>query len=779
VGLVEALGYPPRVLAASYASAGVVCLVAAAVGLALYRLLRIPAAWSAPAVGLAVLVVLQPLAIELPGHGLTAGAILVLVALASAPLALGGATRDRLVDVLPVALAAAAACAIPFVANWRFGVLGGSFNSDLGPHMAWADALRRGDETVAIIPGYPVGAHGLVGSLGALFGSDALVPFTGLLIALPVLTAVTAWGALSDLMPVRRFFAAGVVALPFLVAGQYGQQAAFKELLMALFVLASTMTFLEWRRDGDPRPRRAIPFGVIVGGAISVYGEPAAYYAVALVGAWAATEFVMGGTGVWMRIRMLVAATGVAALTAALSVAPQLGRLREFSATDVAGEGNVPDYVSRLAVFGVWPTADFRFPPPDTATRWAIGVFVIGIVLYATFWWLSRRELLVPAVTLAAIALHTASELRGTPYIAAKTLAIASPMVMLLCARALLADGATHRHPRLAALAAGPVATIFLFGALWSTGAVLRNGVVGATDRSRDLAGLREIVAGEPTLFLGQSYFAMWELQGARLSTHLLYAIPSQVPFVPREGKPIGPGAATDFDSVEPRSLDSFRYVVTPLTTFASVPPPNWMRVRTTRNYVLWARDGPTPPREILDYEGQFPGARLDCAGGRNPDRTADAVVRPEPILGGPNAWTTAAGAPALPDPLGYSAVAPGTSIRQTLRLRRGRWELAFQYASSRPLDVIVGIGSNRIKATLAPALEPRGDFWRIAVVDLASTEEATVSVTPTPPPLPLADMGRHSASLGTLAATRIGGAPSHMPLGEACGRYVDAYTPR
>ena len=767
---------------ASYAVAALLCVVAASIGLALLRLLRLPPAWSAPAVGLALLVAVLPVAIELPGHGITAAIVFALLGLGSLPLALRRGASHVLLAV-PAGVTVALACGLPFLANWRFGPLGGAFNADIGAHLAWADAFRRGDEGVTIIPGYPVGAHALAGGLAGLLGTDALVPFTAILIGAPVLSALTAWGALPDLAGPRRYLAASVIALPFLVGGQYGQQAAFKELLMALFVLAATLMFVEARRDGDLSLRRSVPLGVLVAGAVSVYGLPAAYYAVALAGAWGASEVAQ-----WVirepywHLRRLGAIAGAAAALAFALLAPQFGRLRELSAEDVAGVGNVPDYISKFALLGFWPSVDLRLLPADQSVRWAAGLLGLAVFAYASLWWLRRFEFLVPAMAAVLIAVHAVSEERGTPYIAAKTLAIAAPVVMLLCCRPLLADLDLRRRRPLLGVAFGAVATVYLAGVVWSSGLVLRNGAVAPLDRTRDLISLRDDLEGEPTLFLGHSYYAMWELQGARLSTHTIYAIPSQVPFVARPEKAIALGAATDFDSVEPSSLDRFRYVVTPISGFSSIPPPNWRRDRTSGDFVLWVREGTTPKREILD-EGQLPAARMTCPRGgpdADPDRGgAVALVRRAPVVATAETWMTPEGGATYFDPWGYAAVAPGGTLEQTIRLRPGRWELSFQYASPRPLDVAIESSGRRLSVELEPMIYPAGDFWRVTDVDLAARGAVTISVTPEEPPLALGDMVRYQAVLGTLAATRVDERAVRVPLEDACRRYVDAYTAR
>src|SRR4029077_4714226 len=90
-----------------------------------------------------------------------------------------------------------------------------------------------------------------------------------------------------------------------------------------------------------------------------------------------------------------------------------------------------------------------------------------------------------------------------------------------------------------------------------------------------------------------------------------------------------------DFDSVVPDQLDRFRFVVATRSPYASSPPPNWHRVRTTRSFDVYERDGPTPPRSVLNEVG-MPGLALDCStepGATMRGQPGVAAVREAPVL--------------------------------------------------------------------------------------------------------------------------------------------------
>ena len=62
----------------------------------------------------------------------------------------------------------------------------------------------------------------------------------------------------------------------------------------------------------------------------------------------------------------------------------------------------------------------------------------LAALAYGLAWWLRRGERAVPAALAVAAALYAYAHFAGTPYQAAKSILIASPLAMLIAARALL-----------------------------------------------------------------------------------------------------------------------------------------------------------------------------------------------------------------------------------------------------------------------------------------------------------------------------------------------------
>src|SRR5215208_6314876 len=145
--------------------------------------------WSrlSPAVGLAALCPLAWWTVRLPGEGATA-AVAVGVATAAAAVyalprveGLPGAVRRG----VPIELAAAALASLPFIVEWRFGILGTGLNPDMSQHLFAVDRLAAGGSERLIEDGYPLGPHAIVSALAAL-GPSTVHAFDGLTLAVAV-----------------------------------------------------------------------------------------------------------------------------------------------------------------------------------------------------------------------------------------------------------------------------------------------------------------------------------------------------------------------------------------------------------------------------------------------------------------------------------------------------------------------------------------------------------------------------------------------------------------
>ena len=177
--------------------------------------------------------------------------------------------------------------AIPFIAAADVGILGvGLVNDDMASHLLLADWIdeRFRPEPVLIDQGYPLGPHALVAGLATVLHASSIDVFAGLTLAIPALTALVAFSALDGLRPAARVAASALVALPYLAAA-YLAQEAFKEPIMALFVLAFALLLAkaeDWRD--------AIPLGVIAAGVVYVYSFPGLAWLGGVAAVWGVVE---------------------------------------------------------------------------------------------------------------------------------------------------------------------------------------------------------------------------------------------------------------------------------------------------------------------------------------------------------------------------------------------------------------------------------------------------------------------------------------------------------
>jgi hypothetical protein len=520
--------------------------------------------WSrlSPAVGLAALCPLAWWTVRLPGEGTTAAIAIGLATAAAVAYALPrveglpGAVRRG----APIELAAAALASLPFIVEWRFGVLGTGLNPDMSQHLFAVDRLAGGGSERLIEAGYPLGPHSIVAALSAV-GPGTVQAFNGLAMAAVVATVLVALGVLERLAPSRRALGALLVGFAYLLAAAF-VQGSFKEQLEALFVLAFAAGLaevaLDWplERRGGPRRLRAIPLAVLAIGAVYAYSFPGLLWLLAGLAVWAAIELwrVAGSGGVAPRVRAVAPTAAIAGAVVLVAVLPELGRLIDFAGFetfDPAGEGlgNLFNRLSPLEALGVWPSGDFRVEPGGGAVPgivfWAGSALAAAALAFGLRWWWRERERAVPAVLGGAVLLWLYALVAGTPYQEAKALGLAAPLVMLISVRALLEASPTVGRARLIVarrsiahafpgrarvakrqLATGALAVAFLAAAGVSSLVVLINGPVGPSGYSPALADLRARLGDGSVLVLaprellddqhGADWIA-WELRGNRI----------------------------------------------------------------------------------------------------------------------------------------------------------------------------------------------------------------------------------------------------------------------
>ena len=598
----------------TYAAVLVVCGASLAVGQAAIALCGAREwSWLSPAVGLALLGAVCWATVRLPGEGAVSAVAAALLAVASVGYLRGRLEggREALLAGMPVALLALVAVSLPFLVEGHFGVLGTGFNPDMSQHLLAADRLAAGEGGQLLSQGYPLGPHAVAVALHEALGVGFVQAFTGLTVAIAVLSCLTVLTGFRDQPARLRVPAALVVGLAYLVAS-YFAQGAFKETAQALFFLAFALALREATTNPAWRnlPLRFTPAALLAAGSTYAYSFPSLIWLLGTAAVWALAEHAVrrsrpsaggadaGGPRTEAKpppAGSPAVATGPAAegsrptagpassgpaptawrpvlyasLLFLVLVAPEIGRMidfQRFETFDPAGPGlgNLFGQISPLEALGVWPTGDFRLSPGDGAVPafafWAGAAFAAILLAYgALFAWRGRETAILAALAVAVFA-YVAARAAGTPYTAAKALEVSAPAAALVIVLPLLRR---------------PVAWLYMLLAGACSLLALANAPVGPSSYSPALTGLRGSVGASPTLVLAARQlleeehgapWVAWELRGGRVCIE-----PSD-----EAGAEPPPGV---------------RYVVTELAV-AGPPFSGFRPERVAPPYLLWEASG-------------------------------------------------------------------------------------------------------------------------------------------------------------------------------------------
>jgi hypothetical protein len=815
-----------------YASAAAILIASLVLGRALLHIVGLSVhTWLGGVVGFAVLTIACPLLIRLPGRGTTVAVLLALITIAAMfylwredrggrllarrsgarphrnPPALqapgeGQPETSWALGVLVVLIVAVAA-SLPFAFNERNGVLGeGIYTNDQAAQLYWTDWLQHGvgPEPNAVRFGYPTGPQSVAATVAEATNTSLLDAFNGLLIAIPVLTALTALGVMGSLSPALRVIAASLTAIPYLAASFFAQ-SAFKETAMALLVLAFAVTlrdlaFLNRYPDygGGAHPRRALIVVLILlaVSSVFVYSIPGLVWFGLALPIWLALELATGGLRVDVdaareatrRHRRAIIVIGVVIVGVAAFSAAQLSGFVDKVGMVQASAGRLSSPVFPGEALGIWPEGDFRIVRGDVEGAYialALGLLAAGAGAFAA---LRRRDWGLIAVGASTVIVYVGARLFASIYVEAKALAVMSPLVVMaalvgLFARDWTPDGARRSGevdspgraggPQVPALVIARYVLGGIVAVCVAASAFLafRAAPVGFDQRGAELENLSGLISNDSVVFFGVDRFSGYWLRGTLMKSPGGY-VPSEVKSRPR--KRWEQGLAMDFDTLPPSRLDEFDYAVTTRAGYQSTAPPNFKPVAHTSSFTLWKRTGPTPPLRIIDKDGT-PGAILACPDGPSHglagrEGTADLLDRP--VVRHQQAWT--------PE---WHFDAPGTATTR-MRLPRGPWNLSLSYNSQ--VSLIVSAGGRSF--TLPPSLDGMylleqgmASFWHAGRLR-SDGGLVKITVSAQEPSSFQRFVGvRRQVWLGSVAATR--GGVTKAPLHDTCNRFIDHFLVR
>ncbi len=745
-------------------AAAAVCGLAVVLGQAIVTLCG-GRAWSpiAAPVGLSAAMTVAIAAPRLPGRANTTAVLLLLLAIAAVVVLVRRRARPPL-SLLLCGLPALLFAIVPFIANGHEGILGVSINNDMTAHLGLAEAYQS--EVVARVTGfptgYPAGAHALAASVAQGLGVRIDVAFTGLTIAVIVMLAWVASGFVTAATRGGQAVFATAVAMPFLVAGYYGQ-GSFKELIEVLYVVAVAVYLTS--RDPSSGRLQWLPLAFMLAGTVAVYSAYGLAWPFIAIAAWLA---VAAGAALLRgslrqavgdaRAALVPVLIGVAGLV--IILAPQARRVLDFTAStgtnntgiEVTSLGNLVGPLWTQTALGIWDNGDYRFASIDPLHQgiWsgiAIVLLVVGVV-----WWTRRGSLILPLTALGAGLVWWYSDRTQSPYVAAKALLIVSPLLVALALRPWIEEAAA-RHWRYAWWAVGPalVAAVFAFKIGDSSLNALRYAKVGPVDDVTQLRSLQRTIGTDRTLFLGNSDFTLWNLAGTQVQAPVIgYVV---VPTRPE--RPWAFGQNLDVDSLDAATLNQYRWVITPRDALGSEMPEGLRLVRSSPRFDLYRRDTPIAPRGVFNEDESGIG-KLSCR-----TRTGRAVLRAGGVAGLANPRYAVPG----------STIGAGDTAVVPLRLTAGTWDIVASYNG----PFATTWKAPGMKTAHLPAyLDRPGPRWPVGRVKLTRATTLPVTITADDP---LLSSPSNSVTISLVGAQKVQ-RQQVVPLRQACGRYIDWYRP-
>ena len=572
----------------TYAAALAVCVASLSIGQAVISLCgRRAWSWTAAPVGLAILCAVCWGTVRLPGHGsISAIVVVALVAVSLAYLQGRGVWREPFTQGWPVFVLAALGASLPFIVEGHFGILGTSFNPDMSQHLLAADQLARGHSGQLIRQGYPLGPHSIVVALNKGLDIGLVKGFSGMTMAVAVLAPLSAISAFRDLRALPRTAAALLVGLAYVFAS-YFAQGAFKEVMLAFFLLGFVLFLRESVREPVDNLLRFAPAALIAVGAVYTYSFPGLLWLVGTAVVFALVELAR-------RKRpdpALTKSIGIAVGVLVVLVAPEIGRMIDFHKFETfdpngPGLGNLFGQVSPFEALGIWPSGDFRLAPGDGAVPAAAyylgAAFATVLLLYGIWACRRRRETVVLSGLFVAAVAYLAARSAGTAYTSAKAIEIAAPLCALTILLPLTHEAVWSFTGPMRRKVSTAACLVFFGAAGLCSALALANAPVGPGTYSPALTGLRPLIANGSTVVLaspelleddhGTNYIA-WELRGGRVCIETR---------AEAEGKP-------------PTGV---RFVVTEGSRHK--PPFEGLRVKkVAKPYVLWEVKGPIAKRSV------------------------------------------------------------------------------------------------------------------------------------------------------------------------------------
>jgi hypothetical protein len=562
---------------------------------------------------------------------------------------------------------------------------------------------------------YPIGAHALLATLGALIPADYAALYQPFLATLCALAAM-AVAVLVRRLDGRPLVAAGVavVALAANLLYVYALQGNIKE-VAAFATLAAAAAVGRELLDRVTAGGAAL-FAICLTAILAVFSSAGAPFVLALGATVLAVALVRPPEGDRRRLlrpALVGAATlALASLLAATELvqsfrvvsetfgAPSGGELRQTDAGAAPNElGHLLRALPLPQMAGVWLGGDYRVPVApgaELANAVLIGAVWIAAALGVAWAWVRREggPLLLLVPTLAAVLVVGP---RVSPYAEAKLLAIGSPAIVLMAAIGVLA---VARFVLPHALAA---AAVLAGGVLLSDAYAYHSVQLAPIDRMQAMEDVAERYRGRGELLVAEGdEFVKYFFRDTAGVSEFDPVSPRQVQL--RQRQPFV-GRPFDLDDQTLHFIESFQWIVQRIGPDASRAPANFTLDYQNRFYRVWRR-GPRPkvvehaPLKEFDQPTAVPDCSVVSGLARRARRSGGLLVaarRPSLILLEPREARRSAGWVLHPFTEGAVVTqTPGTATR-TAAVPAGRYRVWIQGSFGR--DVAASVGGRRVGA--------------------------------------------------------------------------------
>jgi len=427
--------------------------------------------------------------------------------------------------------------------------------------------------------GYPMGSLVPLGIGHQLVRTDTAWLWQPYLTVLAAMLALALYGLLEPIVASRtwRAMAAFVAAQAALLYG-YVQWGGIKEVGAAMLLALGCALIPSVH--GARRPRELVPFAVVAAAFVGVLSAGGALWVVPIAAVALVWAIVRGDR------RLLRLGPALIAITAILAV-PTLAAARHWlKHAGGFGKGselaNLPHPLDLLQVAGIWPAGDFRTGPTHLEVTHVLIALTAVAAVAGVALAVRARALGILAYLLSALGGAALFHEVGSPWIAGKGLATASPALLAVGLGAIGAV-AGRRRGLLLGLLAVPLAG----GVLWSNVLAYHDVWLAPNARLAQLESIGKRFAGDgPTLMTEyDSYGVRHFLRGMdpegaaelRLRDDPL-----------RSGQLLVTGDSADVDEFALATLLPYRTLVLRNSPQGSRPPSAYRLVWQGSYYSVW-----------------------------------------------------------------------------------------------------------------------------------------------------------------------------------------------